>query len=187
MMNDTLDGIIEKRRSVRMYDKKKIEKEKLLKIIQSTLLAPSACNKQPWRFIVVDEDKKVRSIFTEGLGGIVSNRWAESVPAFIIACAQRSLLVHKIAERYKNVPYHYLDMGAAIEHILLKATESGLGTCWIGWFNKRTLRRILRIPRGIEIVSLIAIGYPSKDAVLKERSRLETDEILFWNEYGKTQ
>jgi nitroreductase len=187
MIKSTLDDIIGKRRSVRKYSEKKIEKRKLFEILDSSRFAPSACNKQPWRFIIVDQKKKVQEIFNKCLGGIVSNRWAQSVPVFVVACARKSLLVHKVAERYKNVPYHYLDMGAAIEHILLKATQQGLGTCWIGWFNKRSLRKILHIPRGVEIVSLIAIGYASEDVEIKERESINIDEILFWNEYGKPE
>ncbi len=186
-MNKTcLDSVIMKRKSVRMYDEREVDVQLLKTIIASSRFAPSACNIQPWRFIVVTDEKKVSLLNDAALGGIVSNQWARSAPAWIIACAKKNLFVHDIAARFKRIPYHYLDMGAAIEHILLKAAECGLGTCWIGWFNKRAVRGILRIPRDIEIISAITIGYESKNAKQRERTRLALNEIAHHNEYGKS-
>jgi nitroreductase len=167
-----------------MYDGREVEVDVLRTIIASTRFAPSACNKQPWRFIVVTDRKKVGALYEKALGGIVSNQWAKTAPVWIVACAQKSILVHDIAARFKRVPYHYLDMGAAIEHLLLKASECGLGTCWIGWFNRRPLRSLLRIPRDFEIVSIITIGYESKEPLERERTRLPLKEIAHLNEYG---
>lgn len=184
-MNKTcLDHVIMKRKSVRSYKEKKVDVELLKSIIASTRFAPSACNTQPWRFVVVTDGQKVRMLFEAALGGIVSNQWARSAPAWIIACAQKSVLVHQVAARFKKVPYHYLDMGAAIEHLLLKAAECGLGTCWIGWFNRRAVRSILHIPRDVEIVSVITIGYESEGVQQHERTRLELGKIAHLNEFG---
>jgi nitroreductase len=179
-----LDSVILKRRSVRMYSERAVDLRLLKSIIASSQYAPSACNKQPWRFIVVAEREKVTLLSERALGGVVPNQWARSAPAWIVACAKKSILVHDVAARFKRVPYHYLDMGAVIEHILLKAAECGLGTCWIGWFNKRAVRNILRIPRDIEIVSLITIGYESGNGAKEERTRLALNEIAYLNEYG---
>lgn len=184
MKKTCLDSIIMKRKSVRRYDGRKVDKELLKTIVAASWYAPSSCNRQPWRFVVVTDEDKVASLYRTALGGIVSNRWAKSAPAWIVACAQKSVLVHKVAARLRNIAYHYLDMGAAIEHILLKAAECGLGTCCIGWFNKRAVRRILKIPRDVEIVLVITIGYESKDAQQRERVRLEIGRIVFHNEYG---
>jgi len=181
----TLDEIIRKRRSIRAYEKEPVSSETLRLIIEGARFAPSARNAQPWRFVAVTDKQKVDMIFAKALGGIVSNSWAETAPAFIVACAEKSLLVHILAAGVKRIPYYYLDIGAAIEHILLKAAELGLGTCWIGWFNEKAIRNILRIPRSIEIVSLIAIGYPSEDVEQSSRVKLEVGEVLFWNQYGK--
>ncbi|TET24902.1 MAG: hypothetical protein E3J78_00455 [Candidatus Cloacimonadota bacterium] len=186
MKKFTLDEVLKKRRSVRVYENKMVEKDKLISVVESSMFAPSACNRQPARFIVVTDKGKVEKIIKHSLGGIVSNRWATTVPVFIIACAKRTMFVHTIAARFKNIPYHYLDMGAAIEHLLLKAVEQGLAACWIGWFNRNSIRRILHIPASIEIISLIAIGYESKQIEGKERVKRMRNEFLFWNEYGKT-
>ncbi len=180
------DEVIKKRRSVRVYENKMVEKDKLISVVESSMFAPSACNRQPARFIIVTEKRKVEMIFKHALGGIVSNSWARTVPVFIIACAKKTMFVHTIGARFRNIPYHYLDMGAAIEHLLLKAVEQGLAACWIGWFNGNSIRRILHIPISIEIISLIAIGYESKQKKQKERMQRMRNEFLFWNNYGKT-
>ena len=185
MKKFTLDEIIRKRRSIRVYERKPLSSETLRLIIEGARFAPSACNRQPWRFVAVTDKQKVDMIFAKALGGIVSNSWAETAPAFIVACAKKSFLVNIVGAGIKRIPYHYLDMGAAIEHILLKAAELGLGTCWMGWFNEKAIRNILRIPRSIEIVSLIAIGYPSKHIEQQPRVQLKLDEVLFWNKYGE--
>lgn len=168
-----------------MFDEREINKKVLKEVIESSRLAPSASNVQPWRFVVVTDKEKVNQIFETSLGGIVSNSWARTAPVFIVACVKKSLLVHRLGGGWKNIPYHFLDMGAAIEHILLKATELGVGTCWIGWFNEKAIRKILHIPKSIDIVSLIAIGYESRQSKERPRERLKVNEILFLNQYGE--
>ncbi len=185
MKKFSFDEIIIKRRSVRAYEKEAVPNESLRQIIETARFAPSAHNTQPWRFVAVTDKQKVSMIFAKALGGIVSNSWGETAPAFIVACAKKSFLVHILAGGVKRIPYHYLDMGTAIEHILLKAAELGLGTCWIGWFNERAVRSIFSIPRALEIVSLIAIGYPSQQKEQQPRAKLKLDDILFWNRYGE--
>ena len=155
-------------------------------IVKSARFAPLSCNTQPWRFIIVVDDEKVKRIKNDVLGGIVANKWAHSAPAFIIACAKKSFFVHRIGAGIKTIPYHYLDMGAAIEHILLKATEKGLGTCWIGWFNERALKRLFHIPKTIEVVSLIAVGYKSENYRQPKKMRMEIKDFIFINQYNKT-
>lgn len=186
MKEFTFDEVIKKRRSIRVYENKMVEKDKLISVVESSIFAPSACNRQPARFIIVTEKRKVERIIEHSLGGIVSNSWARTVPVFIVACAKKTMFVHTIGARFKNIPYHYLDMGAAIEHLLLKAVEQGLAACWIGWFNRNSVGRILYIPRSIEIISLIAIGYESKQNKQKERMQRMQNEFFFWNDYGKT-
>jgi len=180
-----LDDVIRRRKSVRMYDQREVNESLLKEIVASARFAPSACNAQPWRFVVVTDREKVRLIFEESLGGIVSNRWARTAPVYIVACMRKSLLIHKVGAGLKGIPYHFLDMGAAIEHVLLKATELGLGTCWIGWFNKRAVRKILSIPKDVYVVSLITIGYEFQESQEKRKEKRELNEILFLNQFGK--
>lgn len=184
-MQDTFLQLARSRRSVRGYARKEIEKEKLDYIIESARLAPSACNKQPWRFIVVDEDVLLKEICKKGMGGIVSNKWAETAPVIIVLCAVYSPIVHTAGKMVKGVDYRLVDTGIAGEHFCLAAQEQGLGTCWIGWFNARAIKKVLNIPRIVKIVSLITLGYPAHgDTGIKEKKRMSRDEICFFNKYG---
>jgi nitroreductase len=184
MRSMSLDEIIKKRRSVREYSSREVDLNDLRKVIEAARFAPSACNKQPWRFVVVTAQEKVRMVFEKSLGGVISNSWAKTAPVFIVACAEKSLMVHKLAAGFKKIPYHFLDMGAAIEQMLLKATELGLGTCWIGWFNKKVIRKLFAIPKSLEIVSLIAIGHRCEDSQPEQKNRKELNQMLFLNRYG---
>lgn len=97
-----------------------------------------------------------------------------------------NFITHRLGAAIKGIEYWLLDMGIAVEHLVLRATELGLGTCWIGWFNERWIRKILEIPRNIKIVALVTLGYPAEDLKLKEQQRLSLEEILFFDKYGKS-
>jgi len=182
-----LMNIIKKRRSVRAYLDKPVENEKIKQIMEAARLAPSACNSQCWRFVVV-KDKYIKDQITDkALGGVlVPNSWAKSAPVIIVACADLSFIAHRIGAGIKGIEYHLLDMGIAVEHLVLMATELGLGTCWIGWFNERVVRSILKIPRSIKIVALLTLGYPKEELKEHEKQRLDINKILYWNEWGKS-
>lgn len=179
-----LIDIIKKRRSVRSYLDKPVEDDKIEQIIEAARLAPSACNTQPWRFVVVKDRVLKDKLYKKALSSIViPNKWAQTAPVLIVACANLSLIAHRIGAGIKGIEYHLLDMGIASEHLVLAATELGLGTCWIGWFNEKAIRNILSIPRNIKIVALIALGYPKEELKPNKKERLTLDEILYWNRY----
>ena len=172
--------IIQKRHSVRSFIDKPVDSEIILSIAEAARLSPSACNAQPWRFIAVTDKSLVKDIVDNGLGGVVPNKWATSAPVIIVGCAVLNLLTHRIGEAVKGIHYHQIDLGIAMEHIVLRATEMGLGTCWIGWFKAKKIKNILNIPKGWKIISLLALGYPSEESN-PHTSRLNLDEILFFN------
>ena len=91
-----------------------------------------------------------------------------------------NLLTHRIGEAVKGINYHQIDMGIALEHMVLRATEMGLGTCWIGWFKEKNIKKILQLPKDWKIISLIALGYP-KEENHSPAPRLSLEEILFFN------
>jgi nitroreductase len=176
--------MIKYRRSVREYIDKPVEEEKIKDIIDAVRFAPSACNSQCWRFIVTTKEIKDQ-IIKKGLGGIViPNRWARSAPVIIVVCADLNFITHKLGAKIKGIEYYMLDIGIAVEHLILRATELGLGTCWIGWFNESAVRNILKIPKGIKIVSLISLGYPKEKLQEHEKVRLSINNLLYWNKWG---
>ena len=178
-MSNLID-IIQKRHSVRSFIDKPVGNEIILSIAEAARLSPSACNAQPWRFIAVTDKSLVKDLVDNGLGGVVPNKWATSAPVIIVGCAVLNLLTHRIGEAVKDIHYHQIDLGIAMEHIVLRATEMGLGTCWIGWFKAKKIKNILNIPKGWKIISLLALGYPNEESN-PHTSRLNLDEILFFN------
>jgi len=176
--------VIRKRRSVRAYLDMPVEDEKIKEIVEAARLAPSTCNLQCWRFVVV-KDRTVRDeLIEKGFGGlIVPNKWIRTAPVIIAVCAEPSLVVHRLGGRIQGVDYHLLDVGIATEHLVLRATELGLGTCWIGWFNERRVKKILKIPKGVKVVALLSLGYPDGEPG-EPRERLPLGAILFYDKYG---
>jgi nitroreductase len=180
----TLMEIIRSRRSVRGYRDLPVEDEKIRELVEAARLAPSACNSQPWRFVAARGETK-RELVDKALGRlVVGNRWAQTAPVVIAACADLSFVTHKVAAQVQGLEFHLLDMGIAVEHLVLRAAELGLGTCWIGWFDEAEVRRVLKIPKGVRVTALVTVGYPSSAPAAGEQKRLRMDEILFWDSYG---
>jgi len=169
--------IIKKRRSIRRFKNITVEDEKILQIIEAAGLAPSATNRQPWRFIVVKDRNLLEKISTKALGTI--NKWAKTAPLIIVCCSVRkNILTHYIGEYLSGVKYHIIDTAIAAEHIVLTAEESGLSSCWIGWFNEKKIKEILDMPENWKIVSLLAIGYKDEGYTPKPQRRLPVKNIL---------
>jgi len=171
--------LVKHRTSCRSYEPKPVPKESLELMLEAACLAPSACNKQPWRFVVVqDEAVRMRLVSKAFLAGIPM-KWAADAGAIIALGMEKSTIAHKIAPKISGVDYPLLDLGIAGEHLVLQAEELGLGTCWIGWIKPKAVRRIVGWPRNIEPVGLITVGWPaSKDRTT--RPRLEREEVVKW-------
>ena len=172
----SLDELIGERRSIRKYIDRPVEREKLETVIEAARLAPSACNAQPWRFVVISEPEIRKKLIEEGLGGVVvSNSWAMTAPVVIVACSDLNLFTHNIAERVQGVEYHLIDMGIALEHIALKAVEMGLGTCYIGWFNAKPIQKLLKLQSSWKVECLLTLGYPQE--IPERTKRKDLNEI----------
>ena len=186
-MNVSLSDVIKIRRSVRAYLDKPVETKLIEEIIEAARLSPSACNSQPWRFIVVT-DKNIKNQITDKvLGGIfVPNSWAKTAPVIIAVCAELSFVPHTVTSKlyFKRTQLHLLDIGIAIEQLVLKATELGLGTCIIGWFNGRVLRKLLNIPKSIQTIALITLGYPEEPLTVNQKTKHPLNKILFFDKYN---
>ena len=178
--------IIRRRRSVRGYLDTPVPDETIVELVEAARLAPSACNSQPWRFVAARGKAKVELV-EKALGGIVvGNRWARTAPVIIAACADLSFITHKVAAQVQGLEFHLLDMGIAIEHLVLRAAEMGLGTCWIGWFDEKAAREVLRVPGNVRVVALVTVGVPQSAPAAAGTNRLSLDDILFWDSYGSS-
>jgi len=153
--------LVRKRRSIRRYKSDPVPQEKLDHVLEAARLAPSWGNRQCWRFIVVRDEGKRRAIATR--------EWAADAPAIIVGCARPDLSGSRF-----NQQYYMLDMGIAMEHLMLAAAEQGLGTCWIGGqFDEEAVKQALGIPEGVRVVALTPLGYPAETPGPKRRKPLK--------------
>lgn len=179
-----LDAIIRARRSVRAYDSRPVAPSDIRAICEAARLAPSACNSQTWRFIAVTRPETISRICNEAMRPVIPNRWLAQAPLIIVGCAKLDIVANRIGSRITGTEYFQIDMGIAMEHMVLKATELGLGSCWIGWFKEERVRELLSIPEKIKVCALLTVGYP-KEAGTKNRSRKPLEKIVFSESWGR--
>ncbi len=171
-MSSFLDTV-RKRRSIREYLDKPVPREMIDRCVEAARFAPSACNSQGWRFIIAEGAIK-DELVEECLGGQpVPNRWASKAPVMVIIAFDRGLVTHRIGAGIKGTRYDLIDVGIAGEHFVLQAAELGLGTCWIGWFRKRRLKRLLGIPSSWEVPAMLTLGFAAGDPPEKSLRSLE--------------
>jgi len=165
---------------VREYDPRPIEKEKLDLILESARLAPSASNSQPWHFYVVKNKEKIKALSEKmPLGSaVVINSFMSEAPIIVVATAGPISLLHRISSFIINKRWYYLDVAIALEHMVLTAWELGIGSCWIGWFDEKRIKRILDIPKSEEVIALLTLGYPREGFQPHHKSRKEPGSIF---------
>ena len=165
--------LVKKRRSVRHYSSDPVPRDMIEACIEAARYAPTACNTQSWRFIVVEGELK-ENLVKESLGGVViPNRWANEAPVIVVIATDLDIVTHRVGGRIKGIDYHLIDAGIAGEHFVLQATELGLGTCWIGWFNKKAVKKMLDLPGRWEVSAMITVGFPTGETTDKKRKSIE--------------
>ena len=157
----TVKDAIARRTSCRAYQPTPVLEAHLMQILEAARLAPSACNQQPWRFAVVREPDLKRRIVEEGFLPGIKMTWAMDAPVQVVIGMERSFVTHRLAASVSGVDYPWVDVGIAGEHLVLAATELGLGTCWIGWIRPRVVARVVGWPRTVKPVVVITVGYAS--------------------------
>lgn len=180
----TLDQIFQNRVSVRSYDERPVRGQDILAICEAARLAPSACNSQTWRFIAVTDRTIIERICREGMRPVIPNKWLATAPLVIAGCSQLDVIANRIGSKITGVEYYKIDLGIAMEHMVLKATELGLGTCWIGWFKEDKIKQLLDIPKRVKVPALLAVGYP-KAGPGRKRLRKGMEKILFSQRWGR--
>jgi nitroreductase len=171
--------LVASRFSCRSYLSDPVPRAAIEQILEAARLAPSACNRQPWRFAVVTDPALRALLLDKGIMPGIDMPWTAGAPVILVAGMKKSLVVHRVAPLLSKVDYPLLDLGIAGEHAILQATELGLGTCWIGWIRPKQVRLIVGWPADITPQALITVGWP---ASRPERAspRLELDEIVSW-------
>ena len=184
MSKDSIFNTIMKRRSVRRFEQKPVDRKLIFSCLEAARFAPSAENSQPWRFLIID-DPDVKSAFGEKIfSGIYRHtRWAINAPVLVVLLADLDFVTHRIAKVIQGIPFYLIDLGIAGEHFVLQAHSLGLGTCWIGWFHFKKARRFLKLPNNLKICDLIALGHPAKGWEAKQKKSKSIDEITRFNRW----
>lgn len=153
--------LVKKRRSCRKYSEKTVPREHIERCLEAARWAPSACNSQPWRFIVVHEKRLKDELAEKAFSGIYQmNAFAKQAPVLVIVVREDSKYAAKVGGALRGIQYSLIDLGIACEHFVLQAAEQELGTCWIGWFNEGAVKKVLGLSRRERIDLIISMGYP---------------------------
>ena len=174
------EELILKRQSDRRYLPDPVAKEDIVKCLEAARMSPSACNSQPWKFVVVDDKEKL-AVMSEAAEGFGMNRFTHNVPVMIAVVLEKMNASARLGSLVKRKDYSMLDMGMAVEHFCLQAADLGLGTCIMGWFDEKRIARLLGVPRGKRIPLIIALGKPALSTRRKVRKTME--EMSSWNSY----
>jgi nitroreductase len=173
---------IARRVSCRAYQPTPVPQAHLMQMLEAARLAPSACNAQPWRFAVVRDPDLRRRVVEEGFLPGAKMTWAIDAPVHVVIGMERSFVTHRLAPSVSGVDYPWVDIGIAGEHLVLAATELGLGTCWIGWIKPRAVGKIVGWPASVKPVVVITVGYASdpNSAQLPASRRRPLAEMVRW-------
>lgn len=174
--------VILTRYSVRKFSPDPVPQEVLAEMLEAARLAPSAQNRQPWRFIVIQNQDKIKSmVFNCGLVGL-ANFFVRNAPCVVIACADMDQNVKINAQ-----DYYLVDTAIAFQQMMLTAWSHGIGSCWLAAFSEKKLKPWLGIPDNWRIVALSPFGYPAEKqglysnlvkAIAGSKDRLPIDKIV---------
>jgi nitroreductase len=183
MNNEDLLKLFKQRQSTRAYSDRPVEYEKLLRCIEAAQLAPSACNSQPWKFIVINDASLKNTIAAHISGKLVPiNHFTVQAPILVGIVREPANLSSSLGQIVKNKEFPLMDIGIAAIQFCLQATAEGLGTCMMGWFDEKKIKKLLHIPRMKRLELIITLGYPASDEV-RMKKRKETGDILSFNKY----
>jgi nitroreductase len=183
---DSMDfvDLVQHRQSVRNFLDRSIEREKIVKCLEAARLAPSANNSQPWKFIVVDDPELKRMLCDRAFAGLYSlNSFCRTAPVIVAVISEQSKFLTRIGAIFRGTRFYLIDIGIACEHFVLQAEDLGLGTCWIGWFNEKAVKKALHVPDRKKIDILIAIGYYDRETLTAGHGRDPLNKITSFNTY----
>ncbi|MCM1137677.1 MAG: nitroreductase family protein [Duncaniella sp.] len=161
--------------SCRSYSDQTVERDSLLAVMDVVRLAPSACNRQPWMFLIADSDELRNAIFES-----YDREWIRTAPEFIVACGVHSEAWHR---QHDGKDHTDVDVSIAVEHLCLAATAMELATCWVCNFDAEIISKAFNLPDDIEPIAIIPIGYPAEGLEIPEKKRKSFNEIIKWGKF----
>ena len=176
--------LVARRQSDRRFDADRpVEPEKITRIVEAARLAPSACNSQPWHFVVVDDlDTKNRVADAAASRVLGMNHFTKQAPVHLLVVEESGNLTSTFGGWVKSKHFPHIDIGIAA-HITLAAADEGLGSCIVGWFDEAAVRKVLGIPSGKRVLLDIVIGYSTDP--LRVKSRRALAQVVSHNRYGE--
>ncbi len=178
--------LILKRQSVRKYLDRPVEEEKLKLCLEAARLAPSASNSQPWTFVVVNDPELLKQLAALSSGPLNTfNLFVDQAPVVVALVLEKPKLLTELGGRLKKKEFPLMDIGIAAEHFCLQATELGLGTCMLGWFDESGIKKLLQIPKNKSLALLITLGYPPEAYRQRQKIRKSFEEVVRFNGYSK--
>ncbi|HPN88355.1 MAG TPA: nitroreductase family protein [Candidatus Omnitrophota bacterium] len=169
--------LVKKRVSCRRYSQEPVLEESLVRCLEAARLAPSACNSQPWRFIVIKNWDLKNKVASAAFSGIYQmNAFAKDAPVLVVVLRESSKYAAQVGGTFRGIQFSLIDEAIACEHFVLQAAEEGLGSCWIGWFNERAVKKTLNLSSKAKIDIIISLGYPL-EPFSKEKIRKSLEEI----------
>jgi len=181
--SEIFQWLVSNRQSVRGYKPDMVEQEKLERILEAGRLSPSACNAQPWKFIVVDNPELKNKIADATSNSVIGiNHFTKQAPVHIAIVLESANFNSKFGSFMKDKNLPLIDIGIAAAHLSLQATAEGLGTCILGWFNETSVRKLLSIPRGKRVILILTLGYPANEEI-RDKKRKNITEVASKNRY----
>lgn len=169
--------VIKTRRSIRSYRPDPVPEEKLNRVLEAARLAPSGNNRQPWKFILVRDEKIKR-----GLVPLVHHQsFVAQAPLVVVACGEN---IHYSRGGYMGDFSMLVDVSIAVDHLTLAARAEGLGTCWIGSFDNSRIKQYLGIPHDFQVVALTPIGFPEGEVFIESTNRKGLSEIICYERFS---
>ena len=174
--------LVQKRQSDRAYLDKPVENDKIERILEAARLAPSACNSQPWKFIVVTDPEKRILVADATASKLLSmNHFTKQAPVQLVVLEESGNFTSSVGGWVTDKHYPHIDLGIVAAHITLAATDEGLGSCIIGWCDEKKVRKALDIPKNKRVMMVILLGYSAQP--LREKKRKKKEEIVSYDKY----
>lgn len=179
-MNNFLD-LAMARQSDRAYEPgRKIERDVLERIINAARMAPSACNGQPWHFTVITEDTLLKSVAmaTSSLG---MNKFVKDASALVLITHEPTNITSKLGCGIKDKDFPMMDLGIASAYMTLAAEDEGIGSCILGWFDEKKIKKLVSIPRSKRLMLIVTLGYAIKSK--RKKVRKEWNKVVSFEKY----
>ena len=174
--------LVKARQSDRAYNKNRpVEPEKLERILEAARLAPSACNAQPWKFVVVTDPELAIKV-GKASAGLGMNKFAKDAPVHILIVEESMNVTSLLGSKIKDKYFPLVDIGIAASHICLAAESEGLGSCILGWFDEKDIKELVGIPQKKRLLLDITIGYSLKPK--KQKVRKPKEKVVAYNKYS---